>query len=86
MTTPTSNGEWAEYRRLILSWHDDEVAARKEIREKLEVSNKTINSKLDNLAAQLAVLKTERRIVLGLMGVVVPIILSAAVSLAIGLK
>lgn len=84
MTTPhTTNGEWNEYRRLILSWHEDEVAARRDIREKLEAASTLLTGKLDNLSSQLTDLKAERRVVLVLMGVVAPILISAAVSLAL---
>jgi hypothetical protein len=82
----TANGEWNEYRRMIVSWHEDEVADRRDIREKLEATNKQVNDKLDGLSTQLAALKTERRVVLVLMGVVAPVVISAGVSLIFGLR
>ena len=84
MSNPSAvNGEWIEYRRMIVSWHEDEVDARRDILRRLEDSDKLVNSKLDNLGAQLSALKTERRVVLVLMGVVAPILISAAVSLTL---
>ena len=84
MTTPhATNGEWNEYRRLILSWHEDEVIARRDIQEKLETASTLLTGKLDTLSSQITDLKAERRVVLVLMGVVAPILISAAVSLAL---
>ena len=84
MSNPSAvNGEWIEYRRMIVSWHEDEVAARRDIQEKLEAASTLLTGKLDNLSSQLTDLKAERRVVLVLMGVVAPILISAAVSLAL---
>lgn len=86
MTLDQDSNGWSEYRRMIISWHEDEVAARKEIQQQFIASNAVINAKLDSLDRSLGSLKHERRIVLVLMGIIAPILLSAVVSVAMGLK
>lgn len=59
---PESNGEWIEYRRMVIDWHEQEVLERKAIRDRLEAQEHLINSRLDGISRQLDEIAVERKI------------------------
>lgn len=56
---------WIEYRRMIVSWHEDEVKARESFTKALDEINATLNT-----------MKAERKVTAWVAGVLVPAVVA----------
>lgn len=70
--SPESNGEWSEYRRMILDWHQQEVEERQEIKEKLESYQEATTLKLDTISNQLTALSVEKKFAKWVLSIGIP--------------
>lgn len=57
---PDSNGPWEEYRRMIISWHEDEVAERRVIKEALVKYQSENSEEHQEIMTKLTTILTER--------------------------
>jgi hypothetical protein len=77
---PQEENGWAEYRRLVLSWHDDDVRERREIRERLEKHQEEESIILRDINNALAELKFQSKALRWIGGVGVPAFVALLVA------
>lgn len=76
MTPGSDEQSWESYRRMIVDWHNEDVKSHERIDESLSQIQKTLIE-----------IKTERRVGLGVMNVIVPAVIaliSVGVAHALG--
>ena len=57
--SPEDNG-WAEYKLMILDWHNQDIEEKREIRARLEAHEKAVTTQLTEIQTTLAEIKGVR--------------------------
>jgi hypothetical protein len=75
-----NNNGWGEYRRLVVEWHEQDVAERKEIKESLVEQQQQTTAQLKVILDTLNTIQTERKIAKYFGGIVLPIGVTVGVN------
>lgn len=76
--SPEDSG-WAEYRLMILDWHNQDIAEKKEIRERLESHEKMVTTQLTQIQTTLAEIQGARKLKITTLNLVVPALVALVV-------
>lgn len=72
---------WNEYRLMILDWHNQDLAEKREIRERLESHEKAVTTQLTAIQTTLAEMKAIRAHKITALNLAIPALVSLIVLL-----